>query len=1193
VKVLSTPDDPGRALREGLAALGPDTRPALLAHGTTVATNALLERRGARVALVTTEGFADVIEIGRQDRPSLYDIWADRPTPLVPRELRLEVGGRLDAQGEELEALDAALPEVPEGVGAVAICLLHADLNPGHEQAVAAALGERGIDVSCSSDVSPEFREYERTVTTVVNAYLRPVCRPYLNGLHELADEALVMTSAGGLARSDEAARLPAALLLSGPAGGVRAGAAVAAACGFPDAVTFDMGGTSTDVCLVRVGVPEPAPGREVAGLPVRLPSLDIHTIGAGGGSIARLDPGGALVVGPESAGADPGPACYGRGGTAPTVTDADLVLGRIPADAAFSGLGELDSAAARTALVEALGPGGQGSPEELAAGVVAVVDAAMEQAVRAVTVERGVDPAGLALVAFGGAGPLHACALAEALGMQAVIVPPRAGVLSAVGLLCSPRQRELVRSWPDPSERDGIEDALAASGDEARANVAGVGAAGPEEDERSRTTVPGGVPAQSSASSAIEVEYALDCRYRGQSHELTVPSIEEFHAEHQRRNGYARPDAPVEVVALRARARRPAPLEPDALPPVERKRREGPAVAIEPDCTVWIPEGWTADPGALGAWILTRSGTGANRNGLQKSAESGPAAQHVAGGDDGALDPAALRILIGRLTGVADEMGAVLRRAAFSPNIKERADCSAALFTAAGELLAQAEHIPVHLGSMPASVQAAIEAFGEEIQPGEQIILNDPFAGGTHLNDITVVAPCFTDDGRLVGWAANRAHHADVGGMAPGSIPPEATEVYQEGLRIPPVRLTPEVEAVLFANSRTGGERRGDLDAQRGANQVGVERLRQLADEPLDEIVAYGERRMRAALAGFPNGTWTFEDTIDSTGAGADHRRPARIVLTLTIDGETATFDFTGTDEQRPGNVNAVEAVTVSAVAFALRSATDPTIPANGGAMRPVTIVAPGGTIVAARPPAAVGAGNVEVSQRVADVCFGALAQACPDRVAAAGQGTMNNLLVGGNGWVYYETIAGGQGARPARGGMSGVHTGMTNTVRSGHHFGEPIPGQSGIHTGMTNTGEADHRSGQPLPGQSGIHTGMTNTKNTPIEALERAYPMRVLRYRLRRGSGGEGVAPGGDGIERDLEVLVDCTISLITERRVSRPWGLAGGGPGAAGENWVLRRGEETEAERLPDKCTLKLQAGDVLRVLTPGGGGWGSPT
>ena len=507
-------------------------------------------------------------------------------------------------------------------------------------------------------------------------------------------------------------------------------------------------------------------------------------------------------------------------------------------------------------------------------------------------------------------------------------------------------------------------------------------------------------------------------------------------------------------------------------------------------------------------------------------------------------MDPAALRILISRLTGVAEEMGAVLRRAAFSPNIKERADCSAALFTADGELLVQAEHIPVHLGSMPASVAAAIDALGDSLRPGEQVLLNDPFAGGTHLNDLTLVAPCFTAAGRLVGWAANRAHHADVGGMAPGSIPADAVEVFQEGLRLPPVRLTGEVEAVLLANSRTPEERRGDLDAQRGANVVGVERLAGYADAPLAEITAYGERRMRAALEEMPDGTWHFDDVLDSCGPTPAQQRPARVVCALTIAGDAATFDFTGTDAQRAGNVNAVEAVTVSAVAFALRSATDPTIPANGGAMRPVRVVAPPGTIVAARPPVAVGAGNVEVSQRVADVCLGALAQAVPDRIGAAGQGTMNNVLMGGAGWVYYETVAGGQGGRPMGAGMSGVHT------------------------------------------------AMTNTRNTPVEALERSFPLRVLRYRLRRGSGGAGRHAGGEGIERDLEVLEDVTVSLITERRVSRPWGLGGGEPGAPGENWLLPGGDEARAERLADKCTVQMRAGDVLRMLTPGGGGWGAP-
>ncbi|MGK2948469.1 MAG: hydantoinase B/oxoprolinase family protein [Acidimicrobiales bacterium] len=504
-------------------------------------------------------------------------------------------------------------------------------------------------------------------------------------------------------------------------------------------------------------------------------------------------------------------------------------------------------------------------------------------------------------------------------------------------------------------------------------------------------------------------------------------------------------------------------------------------------------------------------------------------------------LDPAGLQVLVSRLGGIADEMGAVLRRSAASPNIKERADCSAAVFTAAGDLLAQAEHIPVHLGSMPASVRAAIDAY-RDLGPGDHVVVNDPFAGGTHLNDITVVTPAFAG-GRLVGWVANRAHHADVGGAAPGSLPADATEIQQEGLRIPPTRYSPELRRLLLAASRTPEERAGDLDAQVGANVVGARRLLELSDQPFDEVVAYGERRMRAVLAALPEGTWRFADVLDSTGSAAAQQQPAHIEVAVTVHGGEITFDFTGTDPQSPGNVNAVEAVTVSAVAFALRTAVDPTIPANGGSLRPVHVIAPEGTLVAARFPAAVGAGNVEVSQRVADVCLGALAQAQPDRVGAAGQGTMNNLLVGGDGWVYYETIAGGEGGQPHR------------------------------------------------PGQSGLHTAMTNTKNTPIEALERAYPMRVLRYRLRQGSGGAGEHPGGEGIERDLLMLEDVTVSLITERRVSQPWGLAGGQPGATGENWLVPQGDGARAERLPDKCTLRLAAGDVLRMLTPGGGGWGS--
>ena len=509
-------------------------------------------------------------------------------------------------------------------------------------------------------------------------------------------------------------------------------------------------------------------------------------------------------------------------------------------------------------------------------------------------------------------------------------------------------------------------------------------------------------------------------------------------------------------------------------------------------------------------------------------------------------LDAAGLAVLIGRLEGIADEMGAVLRRAAFSPNIKERADCSAALFNAAGEQLVQAEHIPVHLGAMPASVRAVLDAFpgGDGLAAGDQVVVNDPFAGGTHLNDITFVAPAFVG-GEIVGWAANRAHHADLGGGAPGSMPANATEIYQEGLRIPPVLWSPALRALILANSRTPEERGGDLDAQLGANVLGARRLAELIerDEPVDEVLAYGERRMRAALTAMPDGTWTFEDVLDSTGEADDQQRPARIVVTVTVDGDQITFDFTGTDSQRAGNVNAVEAVTVSSVAFALRVATDPTIPANAGALRPVAVIAPAGTIVAARPPAAVGAGNVEVSQRVADVCLGALALALPGTLGAASQGTMNNLIVGGDGWVYYETLAGGQGARPGRDGMSGVHT------------------------------------------------GMTNTRNTPIEALEQSYPMRVRAVPVAARLGRSGCGPrrrrhrarprGARGRDGLVDHRTPSVQAVGRRRRRAR-----GDGRELAAARRVTSRG----AIALADKCTLRVRAGDVIRVLTPGGGGWG---
>jgi N-methylhydantoinase B len=521
-------------------------------------------------------------------------------------------------------------------------------------------------------------------------------------------------------------------------------------------------------------------------------------------------------------------------------------------------------------------------------------------------------------------------------------------------------------------------------------------------------------------------------------------------------------------------------------------------------------------------------------------------------------VDPITLEVVRNALVGAAEEAGAALRRTAYSPNIKERVDCSTAVFDAQARMVAQAEHIPVHLGSMPASVAAALGVFGE-LDPGDQVLVSDPYAGGTHLPDWTLVAPVHDDDGRLLGYAANRAHHSDVGGAAPGSMPAGATEIFAEGLRIPPVKLrvrgeeVRDIVALLLANTRTPRERLGDLRAQVGANHLAATRLRELAAdlgvEGLQAAMAatldHAERSVRAALAALPDGTWDFADVLDDDGTGVG---PIPIRATVTIDGDGITMDLTDSADQVPGSVNAPRAVTVSAAIYVLRAAVAPDVPANDGAVRPLTVRTREGSVVDPLPPASVAAGNVETSQRIVDVLLGALAQAAPDRIPAASQGTMNNTLLGGTdprtgeAFTYYETLGGGCGAGPWGAGTSGTHS------------------------------------------------HMTNTRNTPVEAFELAYPLRVVEYRLRDGSGGEGTHRGGDGIRRVLEVLTDdATASLLTERREHRPWGLAGGGDGATGRNVLVRGGVE---EPLPAKVTVALRRHDRIVVETPGGGGHGPP-
>ena len=813
--------------------------------------------------------------------------------------------------------------------------------------------------------------------------------------------------------------------------------------------MTFDMGGTSTDVCLVRGGLPEPAPGREVGGFPIRLPSLDVHTIGAGGGSIARVDAGGALArrapVRRRRARARRATDAVAPSRRSPTPTSCSAAF---PPTSPFPGIGVLDRGAAEAACAAAgVDP----------SGIVAVVDAAMEAAIRRVTVERGVDPRGLALVAFGGAGPLHACALADALGMAAVLVPARAGVLSAAGVLAAPVERELVTSWARPAEHDGLDEALEKL---AAAAVAAVDVAG------------GGT---------ATVTTGLDCRYAGQSHELTVPSIDAFGAEHLRRNGHERPGDVVEVVALRARASIPSPVSVLDLPAVAPRWRVGSARA-----------------GRSGLHDLGAGGV-AGRERRRRSA--GPAKERDVT-EPSALDPAVLAVVLARLAAVAEEMLAVLRRSAFSPNIKERADCSTALFTPTGELLAQSESIPVHLGSMPASVAAAIATVGDP-GAGEQIVLNDPYAGGTHLNDVTVVAPVHLG-GSLVGWVANRAHHADIGGAAPGSIPADATHIAEEGIRLPPVLLTPEVRAVFLAASRTPHERAGDLDAQVGANRLGVERFAELAaqETPFEEVLGYGERRMRAALGELPrrhvavHGSGRLDrrrtrPTRAGDGRRRRHDRRRRGVLRLHRHGAAVTRQ-----RERGGGGDGV------------RRRLRPPLgdrPDDPGQRRRHATGAGGGA------PRHLGRGHLSRRRRRRQRRGEpAHRRRLPRRPRPGRTGSSRRRVAGHDEQPADRRrrlgVLRDRRRRPRRPPAPSRSRVPDRRFPAVSHSRTPAPACRRSTPGMTNTSQVDAPSVGPMPGMSAVHTGMTNTKNTPTEALERAYPLRVLRYRIREGSGGAG---------------------------------------------------------------------------------------
>ncbi len=1181
LKVATTPREPERAVVDALAALLAryDEPPSIefLAHATTIATNALLGQVGLelpRVALVTTHGFRDVIEIGRQNRSEVYDLFVERPRPLVKREDRLTVRERLDYRGNVLVPLDEASLEhactelAARNVAAVAVCLLHSYANDEHERRVAEALCAAlpGARVTLSSEVNPEYREYERFSTAVVNAALAPIVERYLErlvaGIRSAGIEVplYVMRSDGGLSAAPAVLGIPAALVESGPAGGAIAAAALGRRIGIQRLLSFDMGGTTAKSGAIVNGVPQVVTefeaagkthsGRSVkgSGYPVRFPFVDLAEVSAGGGTIAWVDDAGALRVGPLSAGADPGPACYGKSERA-TVTDANVVLGRLNAEHLLGGAFPIDARRSREAVAR-LARSLDAGVEATAAGIVTLADDAMAKVLRIVTVERGLDPREFTLVAFGGGGPLHACAVARGTGYLERPRPRaarsflrlRPAVCTAARQLRAPRALRRRRRRHCRTARD----------------LRALRRARPRDASRPRCA---------HGCVRVGVRRALS-RPEFRTHDRVRSLGRVRRAEFPRRAPCPlRLRRPRRCGRTRERARD---RTWNAAGPARAARRAAPGRRGLPGDGARHLDGRRLRAGA------GRAARGPRARSHAPRPDGRRAVRHVhirrarlvaplrgrppAPGCKGVvMDPIAAEIVKSALVYASEEMGIAVRNSAYSPNIKERLDHSCALFDRSGRLIAQAEHIPVHLGSLPWGLRRMLDVVERErggMREGEMWVANDPYVTGTHLNDVTLVRPIF-HRGALAGYAANKAHHADVGGAAPGSMPASAADLFAEGLVVPPMRLVvddrilPEMAELFRANSRTPDARIGDLRAQAAGNYTGERRLLELCDryggDAFERACARAlddsEKRMRAALRRLGDGVFHATDYLEDAAG----RASIAIVLRMELRDGSARFDYTGTSEQVAAPLNAVFGVTISGVHYALRAVTDPTIPMNEGCFRPVEIFAPEGTLLNPRRPAPVSGGNVETSTRNADVVLQALAKAAPERVPASSGGTMSNVMLGGTRpdgttWAFYETNGCGMGARPTADGLDAIQCHMTNTL------------------------------------------------NTPIEAIEREFPLRVVRYEIAEGTGGDGRRRGGNGLIRSLELVEgSAQATLLADRHTLAPPGAEGGLPGACGRHALVRDGTEST---VPAKTSLSLEPGDVLTIQTPGGGGYGAP-
>ena len=1133
----------------------PDGAIAAVKMGTTVATNALLERKGERVALLITPGFKDLLRIGTQARPALFDLDIRRPDLLY--EQVFEIPGRLDAEGAEVQALDeatvvAALTEArAAGIAAVAVALMHGHVNPAHEARVGDLARDAGFSqISLSHQVSRLAKLVPRGDTTVVDAYLSPILRRYVAQVEGALDmgratgRLLFMQSNGGLT---EAGRFQGKdAILSGPAGGIVGMVRTGEAAGFDRLIGFDMGGTSTDVSHYA-GQYERSFETEVAGVRMRAPMMDIHTVAAGGGSICSFRDG-RFQVGPESAGANPGPASYRRGGPL-TITDCNVMLGRLspahfPAVFGPGGDQPLDAGVVRerfAALAREVAAvtGRLDPPEVIAEGFLRIAIDNMANAIKKISVQRGHDVTGYALQCFGGAGGQHACGVADALGMKSVFIHPQAGVLSAFGMGLA-HLRAL---------RETQFDAPLSAGAEARERIEALAA------EAAGELVAQGI-------AAPQVTLTAHLRYEGQHQSLPVSFGDEaamardFAAAHQARFGFTSPEREVLFEMLAVEAEGGGAGLPDLAPgageaqPVERLRvwaggcwqevplyrREacgtatriaGPAVISEATATTVVEPGWEARVDAQANLILRRVAA---------------AARPPAAGTE--ADPVLLEVFNNLFMSVADQMGATLANTAWSVNIKERLDFSCAIFDAAGDLVANAPHVPVHLGSMSHAVKTVIAAVGETAQEGDAWMLNAPWNGGTHLPDVTVITPVFVG-GRAAFWLGSRGHHADIGGRTPGSAPPDSTTIEEEGVVIDLFPLVvrgglreAETRALLGSGRwpcRSPDQNMADLKAQIAANETGRrELLRVVALHGAEVVAAYmghvqrnAEECVRAVIDRLHDGSFAYPMDIGTV-----------IQVSVRVDhaARSAVIDFTGTSPQHRGNYNAPQAVTRAVVLYVFRTLVGKAIPLNEGCLKPLTILVPEGTLLNPVAPAAVIAGNTEVSQSACNALYGALG------VVAAAQGTMNNFIWGNERFQNYETIAGGTGAGPG------------------------------------------------FDGCDAVQSHMTNTRMTDPEVLEKRFPVRLEEFSIRLGSGGAGHWRGGDGAVRKLRFLAPVTVTTLCGSRKVAPFGGAGGGPGAVGENLV--HWPDGRVERLDGNDERDLPEGAVFEMRTPGGGGWGKP-